>query len=199
VEARPEAEAQPAAPVASALPAASAVEGHPAPAAAETQPEVVVEARLEPALAGSSQAMAVEIPDDDAPPPGWDQWVNLPMPSLEPQAGALVRRWDGHMVAGGRGHGAEASSSRAGPSASGEGRVDEPPAFADAQEEQQLWGELRDHDAALNWALNEALWIHGGPAWRVFQVRRCCLFSLISSFSCLFLAARCLLVLICWR
>jgi hypothetical protein len=132
--------------------------------------------------------MAVEIPDDDAPPPGWNQWVNLPMPSLESQEGALVRRWDGHMVAGGRGHGAEASSSRAGPFASGEGRVDEPPAFADAQEEQQLWGELRDHGAMLNRALNEVLRIHGGPTWRVFQVRRCCLFSLISSFSCLFLA-----------
>jgi hypothetical protein len=103
------------------------------------------------------------------------------------------------MVAGGRGHGAEASSSRAGPSASGEGRVDESPAFADAQEEQQLWGELRDHGAALNRALNEALRIHGGPAWRVFQVRRCCLFSSFLSFSCLFLAVRCLLVLICWR
>jgi hypothetical protein len=133
--------------------------------------------------------MAVEIPDDDAPPPGWDQWVNLPMPSPESQEGALVRRWDGHMVVGGRGHSAEASSSRAGRSASGEGRVDEPPAFADAQEEQQLWGELRDHGAALNRALDEALWIHGSPAWRVFQVRRCCLFSSISSFSCLFLAA----------
>jgi hypothetical protein len=93
------------------------------------------------------------------------------------------------MVVGGRGHDAEASSSRAGPSASGEGRVDESPAFADAQEEQQLWGELRDHGAALNRALNEALRIHGGPVWRVFQVRRCCLFSSISSFSCLFLAA----------
>jgi hypothetical protein len=80
------------------------------------------------------------------------------------------------MVAGGRGHGAEASFSRAGPSASGGGRVDEPPAFADAQEEQQLWGELRDHDATLNRALNEALWIHDGPAWRVFQVRHCCYF-----------------------
>jgi hypothetical protein len=46
--------------------------------------------------------MTVEIPDDDAPPPGWDQWVNFPMPSPEPQEeGALVRRWDGHMVAGG--------------------------------------------------------------------------------------------------
>jgi hypothetical protein len=144
--------------------------------------------------------MAVEIPDDDAPPPGWDQWVNLPMPSPEPQEeGALVRQWDDHMVAGGQGHGAEASSSRAGRSAPGEGRVDGPPAFADAQEEQELWGELRDHGAALNRALNEALRIHGGPAWRVFQVRRCCLFSSISLFSCLFLAARCLLVLVCWR
>jgi hypothetical protein len=103
------------------------------------------------------------------------------------------------MVAGGRGHGAEASSSRVGRSASGEGRVDGPPAFADAQGEQELWGELRDHGAALNRALNEALRIHGGPAWRVFQVKRCCLFSSISSFSCLFLVARCLLALICWR
>jgi hypothetical protein len=143
--------------------------------------------------------MAVEIPDDDAPLPGWDQWVNLPLPSPEPQAGALVRWWDGHMVAGGRGHGTEAFSYRAGPSVPGEGRVDEPPAFADAQEEQQLLGELRDHDAALNRALNEALRIHGGPAWHVFQVRHCCLFSSILSFSCLFLAARCLLVLICCR
>jgi hypothetical protein len=103
------------------------------------------------------------------------------------------------MVAGGRGLGAEASSSRASPSALGEGRVDEPPASADAQEEQQLWGELRDHDAALNRALNEALRIHCGPVWRVFQVTHCCLLSSISSFSCLFLAVRCLLVLIRWR
>jgi hypothetical protein len=52
------------------------------------------------------------------------------------------------------------------------------PHFANAQEEQQLWEELCDHDASLNRALNEALRIHGGPAWRVFQVRRyslaCC-------------------------
>jgi hypothetical protein len=72
------------------------------------------------------------------------------------------------MVAGGRGHGVEASSSRAGCSAPGEGRVGDPPAFADAQEEQELWGELRNHGAALDRALNEALRIHGGPAWRVF-------------------------------
>jgi hypothetical protein len=83
------------------------------------------------------------------------------------------------MVAGGRRHGAEASSSRAGCSAPGEGHVSDPPAFADAQEEQELWGDLRDHGAALNRALNEALRIHGGPAWRVFQVRRRRLLSLI--------------------
>jgi hypothetical protein len=46
------------------------------------------------------------------------------------------------------------------------------PHFADTQEEQQLWEELRDHDASFTRALNEALRIHGGPAWRVFQVRR---------------------------
>jgi hypothetical protein len=147
-----------------------------------------VETQQEPALAGSSRAVVVEIPDDDSPPPGWDQWVNFPMPSPESQEGALVRWWDGHMVAGGQGLGAEASSSRAGRSAPGEGRVDSPPAFADAQEEQELWGELRDHGAALNRALNEALRIHGGLAWRVFQVRRCCPLSFILSSSCLFLA-----------
>jgi hypothetical protein len=198
-EARREVEAQPAAPIAATLSVASAMEGHPAPAAAETRPKVAVGTQQEPALAGSSRAVAVEIPDDDSSPPGWDQWVNLPMPSPESQEGVLVRRWDGHMVAGGRGLGAEASSSRVGRSAPGEGRVDEPPAFADAQEEQQLCGELRDHGAVLNRALNEALWIHGGPTWRVFQVRHCCPFSSTSSSSCLFLAARRLLVLTCWQ
>jgi hypothetical protein len=58
----------------------------------------------------------------------------------------------------------------------GEERVDEPSAFADAQEEQQLWEELCNHGASLNRALNEALRIHGGPTWRVLLVRRCCLF-----------------------
>jgi hypothetical protein len=175
------------------------MEGHPAPAAAETRPEAAVGTQQEPALAGSSRVVAVEIPDDDSPPPGWDQWVNLPMPFPESQEGVLVRWWDGHMVARGRGLGAEASSSRAGRSAPREERVDEPPAFADAQEEQQLWGELRGHGAALNRALNEALRIHGGPAWRVFQVRHCWPFSLISSSSCLFLATRRLLVSVRWR
>jgi hypothetical protein len=40
--------------------------------ATEARSEVAVGAQQEPALAGSSRAMAVEIPDDDAPPPGWD-------------------------------------------------------------------------------------------------------------------------------
>jgi hypothetical protein len=106
-------------------------------AATEARLEAEVGAQQGPALAGNSRAVAVEIPDDDSPPPGWDQWVNFPVPSPEPQEeGALVRRWDGHMVAEGRGLGAEASSSHAGHTALGEGRVDEPPAFADAQEEQ---------------------------------------------------------------
>jgi hypothetical protein len=103
------------------------------------------------------------------------------------------------MVAGGRGYGAEASSSRAGRSAPGEGRIDSPPAFADAQEEQELWGELCDHGAALNRALNEALRIHGGPAWRVFQVRRRHVLSLTYSSSRSILAAQRLLVSICQR
>jgi hypothetical protein len=60
------------------------------------------------------------------------------------------------MVAGGRGHGAEASSSRAG--------------HANARGEQELWEELQRHGATLDRALNEALRVHGGPVWRVFQV-----------------------------
>jgi hypothetical protein len=134
-------------------PAAPAEEGELAPAVAEMRPEVeaaaprrepaVTEARTEasmeatqgPAPTGGSRAAVVEIPDDDSPPPGWDQWVSFPTPSPESQEGALVRRREGHMVAGGRGRGAEASSSRVGRSAPGEGLVGDPPAFADAQGE----------------------------------------------------------------
>jgi hypothetical protein len=36
--------------------------------------------------------------------------------------------------------------------------------------EQGLWEELCDHGTSLNRMLNEVLWIHGGPAWRTFQV-----------------------------
>jgi hypothetical protein len=50
-------------------------------------------------------------------------------------------------------------------------RTGAPPShFVEAQAEQELWQELRDHGASLNRALNEALQIHSGRAWRVFQV-----------------------------
>jgi hypothetical protein len=75
---------------------------------------------------------------------------------------------------------ARASSSRAALPASGgpaahpeqeRERADAPaPHFVEAQTEQELWQELRNHDASLNRALNEALRIHSGSAWRVFQV-----------------------------
>jgi hypothetical protein len=84
------------------------------------------------------------------------------------------------MVVGGSRHGVEASSSHAAPAGSsgptadpgqGQERVNTPtPLFVDAQEEQQLWEELRGHGVSLNRALNEALRIHDGPAWHVFQV-----------------------------
>jgi hypothetical protein len=48
-----------------------------------------------PAPAGGDRATAVEIPDDDAPPPGWGQWGNWPVPAPEPMAGVLVMREDG--------------------------------------------------------------------------------------------------------
>jgi hypothetical protein len=46
-----------------------------------------------------------------------------------------------------------------------------PPAhFNEAQAEQALWQEFCDHSASLDNTLNEALRIHGGPTWRIFQV-----------------------------
>jgi hypothetical protein len=89
-------------------------------------------------------------------------------------------REDDCMMSGRPAHGAMASSSHATlPASDGTAtrpeqereRVNDPPVhFANAQAEQALWQEFRDHGASLNRALNEALWIHGGPAWRVFRV-----------------------------
>jgi hypothetical protein len=170
--------AQPvAAPVdAAAQPEVVAAASCQAPAAAEARVEAPAEAAQAAAPAGDLQAEVVEV-SDDSPPPGWDQWASWPTSSPVPQEGALVRRHEGHIVVGGQGHGAEASSSRAGRSAQVEGVADDPPAFADARGEQELWGELRSHGATLNHALNEALHVHGGPVWRVFQVSRGCSFS----------------------
>jgi hypothetical protein len=153
-----------------------------APATTEARAEAPAEATQALAPAGGSRAVVGEIPDDDSPPPGWDQWASIPALSPESQEGALVRRRERQMVSGGRGHGAEASSSRAGHSAQVEGVAGDPPAFADAQGEQELWGELRSHGAALNRALNEALRIRGDPAWRVFQARCLCLFLFFPRF-----------------
>jgi hypothetical protein len=36
-----------------------------------------------PAPVDDCQAALVEISDEDVPPPGWDQWVNLPAPALD--------------------------------------------------------------------------------------------------------------------
>jgi hypothetical protein len=112
------------------------------------------------------------------------------------------------MVAGSSGHGAEASSSRpasgdlAASPGQGQERVDAPPPhFADAQEGQQLWEELRGHGASFNRVLNEAPRIHGGPVWRVFQVRRSsltCRFLLCSVVFAFVFAAWHSWVLVCW-
>jgi hypothetical protein len=43
-----------------------------------------------PAPAAGGWVAVVEIPDDDAPPPGWGKWENWPTPAPEPAAGVLV-------------------------------------------------------------------------------------------------------------
>jgi hypothetical protein len=103
--------------VAAAQPEVVAAASQQTPVATEVQVEAPAEAAQGPAPAGESRAEVVEVPDDDSPPPGWDQWASFPTRSPEAQEGALVRRHEGHMVAGDRGRGAKASSSRAGHSA----------------------------------------------------------------------------------
>jgi hypothetical protein len=133
-----------------------------------------------PAPVSGSEVAVVDVPDDDTPPPGWDQWGSLPAPGPEAPVGVLVMRDDGCVMSGRPADDAEASSSRAVlPASDGTAvrpkqereRVDAPLAhFADVQAEQVLCQEFRDHGASLNRALNEALWIHGGPAWRILRV-----------------------------
>jgi hypothetical protein len=112
--------------------------------------------------------------DDDVPPPGWDQWASVPALAPEASAGALVAQSGADAALGHPVDGAGPSSPRAGPSArleQGQEGADAPSAhYIDAQAEQGLWEELRDHGALPNRALNEALWIHGGQVWRTFQV-----------------------------
>jgi hypothetical protein len=117
----------------------------------------------------------VEIPDDDdVLPPGWDQWASALTPAPEAPVGALVARSNAGAALERPADGAGPSSPCGGPAArleQGQDEADAPPAhFIHAQAEQGLWEELRDHDTSLNRALNEALQIHSGPAWRAFQV-----------------------------
>jgi hypothetical protein len=42
---------------------------------------------LAPTPVSGSHAAVVEVPDDDTPSPGWDQWGSLPVPAPEPLVG----------------------------------------------------------------------------------------------------------------
>jgi hypothetical protein len=74
-------------------------------------------------------------------------------------------------------HDAEASTSRVAPPVSkvaasqleqGLHRLGVPPALFD--EAQALWQEFCDHGASINNALTEALRLHGGSSFRLFEV-----------------------------
>jgi hypothetical protein len=55
----------------------------------------------------------VDVPDDDAPPPGWGQWKNWPASAPEPAVGVLVMQEDGCVMLWRQVHGVEASLSHA--------------------------------------------------------------------------------------
>jgi hypothetical protein len=63
--------------------------------------------------AAGDQAVVVEIPNDDAPPPGWGQWENWPAQVPEPPAWVLVMRKDDCVMPRQPTHSSEASSARA--------------------------------------------------------------------------------------
>jgi hypothetical protein len=66
-------------------------------------------------------------------------------------------------------------------------RASAPPAyFNEAQAEQALWQEFRDHGALLNNTLKEALRIHAGSAWQIFKV--CAFIAEFEVCSCCFCA-----------
>jgi hypothetical protein len=171
-------EVQQAAAVAEPHQLATAVEPQPVASAVATTTAVAVAApptSPAPVADGSPRVVVVEIPDDDdILQPGWDQWASPPASVPEASAGALVVKGGVAAVLGRPTDGAGASLSRAGPLARPEQEQEHanaPPAhFVDAQAEQGLWQELRDHGASLNRALNEALRIHSGPVWHVFQL-----------------------------
>jgi hypothetical protein len=58
-----------------------------APSAAATTAVTTPLVPPAPAPTEDSRAAVLEIPDDDVPPPGWDQWVSLPRQPPSPQRG----------------------------------------------------------------------------------------------------------------
>jgi hypothetical protein len=90
-----------------------------APSAAMTTTVTAPSVPPAPAPIDDSQAAAMEIPNEDVPPPGWDQWVSLPAPAPEPPTGAVVVRDDGGAALGCPADGVGASLSRAALPASG--------------------------------------------------------------------------------
>jgi hypothetical protein len=73
-----------------------------APLAAMTAAVTAPSVPPAPAPIDDSQAAVVEIPDDDVPLPGSNQWVSLPASTPEPLTGALVVRDDGGAALGAR-------------------------------------------------------------------------------------------------
>jgi hypothetical protein len=55
---------------------------------AATAPSIL----LVPAPVSGSQVAVVDVPDNDTPPPRWDQWEILSAPAPEPPVGVLVMR-----------------------------------------------------------------------------------------------------------
>jgi hypothetical protein len=86
--------------------------------------------------------VVVEIPDDDIPPPVWDQWASPPVLAPEASVGTLVARGDVCAALRCPAGGTVASSSRAGPATHLEQErehADAPPAhFVEAQAEKGL-------------------------------------------------------------
>jgi hypothetical protein len=97
---------------------------------------------------------------DDNAPPGWGQWGSQPASAPERAPEVLVMQEDGCIMSHRPTHDAEASTSHATPPApdvavmhskQGLGRVGVPPTYFDeAQVEQVLWQEFRDHDACAD-------------------------------------------------
>jgi hypothetical protein len=129
-----------------------------------------------PAAAAGPGATVVEIPDDDddVPLPGWDQWESMPASVPEASAEALVAH-------GGTGAALGARQTASGPrrraldprrtwSRGRRGLTPRRPTTSMLRQSRGFGRSSASTTPLLNRALDEALWIHGGPAWRTFQV-----------------------------